>query len=223
VRTDWEVSAINDDDGIPLMPGDEPVPVAISGAVFETGAITKSDDYVMLEDRLVPVWVEFVLSGEPGNPTVSGRIELRERVPQCVALSLTSGDTDREIRQSDLRSIEVNTLVIDLVAALSLGVERHKDDPRLIKLRLPVSEPAGFPTTAARRVVERQRRSPGLREITPELLQRVADVYRANIDHAPTEAVAKTFGVKSRMASTYVQRARAAGYLPPTKQGKKQA
>jgi hypothetical protein len=150
-------------------------------------------------------------------------VELRNGVPQCVALGFKSGDADREIRQSDLRSIELNAFVIDLIAGRSLGIERDKDNPRLVRLRLPVAEPGGFPTNVARRLVERQRRGPGLREITPALLQRVAEVYRANIDHAPTEAVAKTFGVKSRMASTYVQRARAAGYLPPTKQGKKQA
>jgi hypothetical protein len=134
-----------------------------------------------------------------------------------------SGDADREIRQVDLRSIEVNTFVIDLVAALSLGIERHKDDPTLVRFHIGVAEAGGFPTTVARRFVERQRRGPGLRDITPELLQRVAEVYRANIDHATTLAVAKTFGVKSRMASTYVQRARERGYLPPTTQGKKQA
>lgn len=61
------------------------------------------------------------------------------------------------------------------------------------------------------------------RVISGELLRRVAQVYRANIDHAPTRAVAETFGVKPRMASGYVQRARAAGYLPKTTQGKKQA
>ena len=63
----------------------------------------------------------------------------------------------------------------------------------------------------------------GKRKILTDLLRQVADVYRANIDHAPTEAVARTFGVRSRMASGYVQRARERGCLPPTKQGKKQA
>lgn len=51
----------------------------------------------------------------------------------------------------------------------------------------------------------------------------VAEVYRRNINGAPTQAVAKAFGVKSRMASTYVDRARQAGLLPQTKQGKKKA
>jgi hypothetical protein len=64
---------------------------------------------------------------------------------------------------------------------------------------------------------------PAHRAVTPELLKSVAEVYRRNIDRVPTQAVARSFGVKSRMASTYVDRARRAGYLPPTKQGKKKA
>jgi hypothetical protein len=212
------------DDGIPFTPETGPIEFEVGGATIETGGITsRSGHYVMLEDRLVPEWFEFEFSPGPGNPTVSARVELRDGVPQCVALTFISGDTDREIRQSDLRSIELNNLVIDLVAAQSLRIERSKANPNYVALHLSVGEPGGYPTTSARRFIERQRRGPGLREITPELLERVAEVYRANINHAPTEAVAKTFGVKSRMASTYVQRARAAGFLPPTKQGKKRA
>jgi hypothetical protein len=48
-------------------------------------------------------------------------------------------------------------------------------------------------------------------------------VYRQNIDRVPTQAVAKRFGVRPRMASTYVDRARQAGFLPKTKQGMKKA
>ena len=76
---------------------------------------------------------------------------------------------------------------------------------------------------AARKFVDQLRTGPGNRAITPALLESVPDVYRRNIDHAPTQAVARAFGVKSRMASNYVDRARRAGYLPPTKQGKKRA
>ena len=74
-----------------------------------------------------------------------------------------------------------------------------------------------------RELLEELRLDKGKRRVSAGLLEEVADVYRANIDHAPTEAVARTFGVRSRMASNYVQRARERGFLPPTKQGKKQA
>ena len=81
--------------------------------------------------------------------------------------------------------------------------------------------PAAF--YAAQRFIERQRRPQGYRSITPAFLKAVADVYSRNLDGAPTAAVAKAFGVKSRMASGYVDSARKAGYLPPTSQGKKRA
>jgi hypothetical protein len=75
----------------------------------------------------------------------------------------------------------------------------------------------------ARKFVERQRLPRERRATTPEFLRSVAEVYRANIDGAPTKAVAAMFNVKDRMASTYVERARKKGYLPETKQGQKKA
>ena len=61
----------------------------------------------------------------------------------------------------------------------------------------------------------------GRRHVDAELLRQVADVYRANFDRAPAEAVARTFGVKQRMAHEDVRRARERGFLPRTTQGKK--
>lgn|GEM_PF-2193256 len=185
--------------------------------------LTWSGIYLLVEDRLVPEWVNFKFVNGPDMPTNIGRIEIRDGVPQCVKLALIAGPADREIRQTDLRSIEINSLVTDLMAAFSIHVDQA--DPKLTVFRsgLPGADGPGPTFAAARRFMERQRRGPGTRDITPAVLQRVAEVYRANIDRAPTEAVAKAFGVKSRMASTYVQKARERGYLPPTKQGKKQA
>jgi hypothetical protein len=63
----------------------------------------------------------------------------------------------------------------------------------------------------------------GRRHVNAELLRQVAEVYRANFDKAPAEAVARIFGVKQRMAHEYVRRARERGFLRPTTQGKKKA
>jgi hypothetical protein len=80
--------------------------------------------------------------------------------------------------------------------------------PSLFKITPPLA--GGWPQVA-------------LSEKATRALESVADVCRRNIHRAPTQAVARTFGVKPRMASTYVDRARQANYLPPTKQGKKKA
>jgi hypothetical protein len=75
----------------------------------------------------------------------------------------------------------------------------------------------------AAKFIERQRLPREYRVIDDDLLKQVARVYRENIRRAPTKAVAKRFGLKERMASSYVQRARRKGFLPPTKQGQKKA
>jgi hypothetical protein len=187
----------------------------------ENGSVvTISDDYIRIEDRLVPEWVNFKLAHGPGEPQLLGRVEVRDGVPECVVLAFTSGNDGRGLRQSDLRGVQMDSLVIDLVASLSIHVDQTTD-PNKTVFRVGLGD--GGPTASARRFIERRRKGPGLRDLTPELLQRVAEVYRANIGGAPTAAVAKTFGVKSRMASTYVRRARDKGYLPETTQGRKQA
>ena len=73
----------------------------------------------------------------------------------------------------------------------------------------------------AEKFIERQRLPRDYRVLNDDVLRLVAEIYRANIKHAPTQAVAKHFGIKSRMASTYVDRARKRGFLSPTKQGQK--
>jgi hypothetical protein len=79
------------------------------------------------------------------------------------------------------------------------------------KLRAQVAELIGIKETKGQR-----------RRITDEFLQRVADVYLNNSDHAPTYAIATSFGVKHRMAGYYVDKARRRGFLPAvTKQRKK--
>ncbi len=59
--------------------------------------------------------------------------------------------------------------------------------------------------------------------VTPALLARVAEVYRANIDTGTQAAIAAEFDISTPTASDYVMRARKAGYLPPTKPGVKRA
>jgi hypothetical protein len=75
----------------------------------------------------------------------------------------------------------------------------------------------------AAKFTERQRLPRERRMITDSHLRLVAEVYRENLRSGPTKAVGKHFGVANRMASTYVDKARKAGYLPPTKQGQKKA
>jgi transposase len=60
-------------------------------------------------------------------------------------------------------------------------------------------------------------------DITPALLEKVAGIYRANVHGAPIRAVEHHFQISQRMGVEYVSRARKAGLLPATVNGRKQA
>jgi hypothetical protein len=193
-----------------------PREVLVSRIKGEGWRLDVAESYVVVEDYWIPETIEITIGGVDDQPEVCAKVEIRDGAPACTALSFTSREGQREVRQADLRTVEISALVNDLVAGFTFRV-----DPSTREVDMPIVDSDAF--HRARRFIERQRRGPGLRDITPELLERVAEIYRANIDHAPTQAVGRAFNVRSRMASEYVQRARAQGLLPPTKPGKKRA
>jgi len=180
-----------------------------------------SGEYEVISDHWMPAWVEFETAGHDG-PDTYARIELRKGAPRIVHLGWTSKPGQVEIRPRDLRAPYFDfDFLMGLYASLTVRNDRKRKT-----LELPGVTDRDEPNPqyyAALKFIERQRRPEGHRVITPAFLEAVADVYRRNIDHAPTQAVAKAFDVKSRMASTYVDRARKAGLLPQTKQGQKKA
>lgn len=177
----------------------------------------------VIEGREVPTWIELTTSGG-ADPDMRVRVELRDGAPQIVELAWTSKAHQGEIRQKHLRQVDLAKLATDLIVSTMQREHPFLEDP------CPGPEdPSGRveyvrrSKRMAEKFVERQRRPREYRAITDSFLKSVAEVYRANIHGAPTKAVAKYFGVKDRMASTYVDRARKKGYLPPTKQGQKKA
>ena len=180
-----------------------------------------SGEYEVVDDYLVPTWAEFTMHGYNGPDNVA-RIEVRNGVPELVRLEWLSNPHQREIRQRDLRSMEVDGFVTTLFAGLT---RQRSPGSGIVGIATGATEDGDHPPAfyAAQRFVGSLRRPEGYRSITPDLLKTVAEVYRRNIDRAPTQAVGKFFGVKSRMASIYVDRARQAGLLPPTTRGKKKA
>ena len=171
---------------------------------------TKSHSYETIEGGEVPAWVSQRWHGE-GEPDMFVKVAVRDGSPEVVELSFTSQAGQSEIRQKHLRAVDLDGLATQLY---SLEVtDADPENPYEYELAERI----------AKKFIERQRRPRDYRVITDDFLKEVAEVYRENIHHAPTKAVAKRFDVKDRMASTYVDRARRAGFLPPTKQGKKKA
>lgn len=181
-----------------------------------------SVEYVVLEDHWVPCVIEVQsLEDVADDPQVYARVEVSESGPRLVELRFYSVDPDSQgIRQGHLRETEVRATVEDLVAMFTVRVERD-DEGAVLGARSSVDSDRDF--TDHLRFVGRLRAGRTSRDITPQLLERVATVYRANIDRYPTKAVQHHFQVSQRMAAEYVSRARKAGHLPPTKKGKKQA
>jgi hypothetical protein len=175
--------------------------------ISEGVTVRWSGEHELVADLSLPTWLELSVSGTD-NPDFFARIELRDQRPEIVAMSWSSAPGQREIKQKDLRDTQVAEL-LDLYHARTLRVVQ--------------TGPTTFLVGPARRGDVQTLRTPGHRVITDEFLASVADVYRRNIAHAPTQAVARTFGVKPRMASNYVDKARRAGLLPPTEQGRKKA
>ena len=164
--------------------------------------------------RMLPTWVEFELDGHD-EPDFHCRVEIRDKVPRLVELGWRARENQSEIRQKHLRETEVSTVVNAVYGTWVIELrDVWRDKPGM-----------AMPTIGT----EQERKIRGLlydlragrRHVNAELLRQVAEVYRANFDKAPAEAVARTFGVKPRMAHEYVRRARERGFLPPTTQGKK--
>jgi hypothetical protein len=167
-------------------------------------------EQVTLDGVDVPAWVEEHRHGG-GGPDLTIRAAVRDGVPEVVDLRFAVGAGQGEVRQKHLREFDVDRVAVDLYAGV------------LAAIKVDVGEDPTETTRIAQKFIEHQRLPREYRVINSEFLKQVADVYRQNIAHAPTRAVAKEFGVKPRMASTYVDKARKADLLPPTKQGKKLA
>jgi hypothetical protein len=193
---------------------------ALLGQLRPDGALTPLNECEWSPSaRLLPAWVEFELFGRD-QPDFHCRVELRDGVPRLVELGWSARETQGEIRQKHLRAAEVSRIA-NLVYATWVVELRDvwRDKPGTAIANFPGDDEAH-----SRRIEGfLHDLQVGRRHVNTEVLRQVAQVYRANFDRAPTEAVARTFGVKQRMAHEYVRRARERGFLPPTTQGKKRA
>jgi hypothetical protein len=157
----------------------------------------------------------------PDAPHVEVEIEAGEDgALRCRAVHVVSTPQGRDVLGADLRRVSLEALIEAGAAAVGgehvdaelvdemLAVARSGDEE---KLRALLEE-----SRSRRRVIvsaTREARRGARRKVTPDLLRRVVEVYRASPD-APTKAVAEAFGVAHRTGTLYVRHARDAGLLP---------
>lgn len=203
-------------DGEPLFATEGDAPGRIAGRLPDSDGKPLAEGEWSPSVRFLPTWVDFDLYGRD-EPDFYCRVELRGNVPRLVELGYRASEEQAEIRQKHLRATEIADIVNTVYRKWVMEVRDVWRDGPDTAIAIPnIGEQQD---RIIRDLVYDLR--VGRRHVNAELLRQVAEVYRANFDKAPAEAVARTFGVKPRMAHEYVRRARERGFLPPTTQGKK--
>lgn len=177
-----------------------------------------SVEFVVVGDRLIPPRLQAVLPPWDDNIGLSLTIEVRNGAPVCRRLELMTTPSGRDLRASDL-GINLDAVVEMMCAAVALQIVGDTDaQPHIVA--------GGNPQTPFWDETVRQMRQSRIGRpvrLTDERIRQAAEIYRANLDQRPTEAVAAAFGMAHRTAAKYVMEARVRGFLPPTTPGKKQA
>jgi len=181
---------------------------------------------VPLGDRLVPERIDVTFPSTADLPSLAMVIEVRDGVPQCTSLHIDATEGSREVRSLDLSAVRIEDWIEELTALASWKIEPtqgYVPGEGYPTVSRTYGGPAGAAHERAGRTAVRNARRAARRTVTPQLLEAVAKVYRANIDNKPTDAVQVSFAVSYRTAGRYVQLARGAGLLPLTTPGKKEA
>jgi hypothetical protein len=167
------------------------------------------DGYQVLGEAgtLLPRSFEACFPDDGGAPELHLRIEMRGGIPQCRQLLLLSPPGDREIRQSDLRSADVEYFLGIACQMAAVHVTEELEGGGIMVTH--DGRDADLATVA--KSVSQARRNTR-RRITDDKLSEVAEVYRANPSR-PSAAVAEHFRIDRRTARLYAKRARDAGLL----------
>lgn len=174
---------------------------------------------VQLGNRLVPSRIDVTFPSTADKwPGVSFVIEMRQGVPVCTEFTVRAHAEGREVRGLDLRAVKLEEWVENIVAELAV-VSEHTETEGNFKVSGSKLSEVEF---QANRKTVRYARQGARRKITDEMLQQVADIYRAHLADRPVEAVQSAFGTSYRTAARYVELARARALLGPTTPGKAQ-
>jgi hypothetical protein len=138
---------------------------------------------------------------------------MREDGPVCLSVAISATPKGRPVVTADLESLPgLDRKALDAFRALGTAV---LDDEawragRNLGRTYEIFHPDPREVSAA------------LRTRSDVELERVAEVYRANVSTRPVEAV-EALGYSRRTADRRIRAARERGFLPPTTRGKRKA
>jgi len=169
---------------------------------------------------MVPRKVTLTFTGDDDTPDIAAQFEVRDGRPECTEIRLIAKKHGRGLRTADLVTFNVDALAWHAFQGLAQREVGSTDAGYTVwadRWRASEAEARGV----QKDLLEARRRSRGT--VTTAALERVAAVYREHADGHPTKAVEELLGYSARTAARRVERARAAGLLPPTTPGKVQA
>ena len=166
--------------------------------------------------RLIPLNDEFVVPARfvAENDTVSLQIEVDENGPRCRAIEVR-GD---RLTSDDLR-LPLARMLRQVVATAALPAARRGTDAH--RFATVVGQKPRDREFYRQYVADTDRPRRG-KSITDEQLQRVADAYRAAMEHGdpPTQTIAAVMHASRPTAARWVARARERGMLGESLPGK---
>lgn len=186
-----------------LVAGGRKLPWGVADAADAT-------EVVNIDGLWVPNRITVTHSGSLGLPSLRLDLRVVDGVPVCHEVTISSVDDGRGVRPSDILAISVEHWVSATFTALAFtGSESGKGWNRTWRLGSP-------PLAGMFEQITKAQRRKGTRTLTDAKIQRAAEIYRENFHRRdPVQAVAAYFVVANRTASSYINRARKLGYLPP--------
>ncbi len=180
--------------------------------------------------KIPETFIAHLSEDEGGGPDVDFVFEVRSGSVECRAVHITATDDGHEVRVTGLAGIRVQDVLEETVKGLLYAEPKQPQEwpEEWAAAGIPAPSSEGnyiFPLTAwngFQDPVKHVRTARAARKVkmTDELLREVAEVYRANVKHNPTEAVAEHFDREPRTARLYVKRARDKGFLGAAVKGK---
>ena len=183
--------------------GLEVVPMKLIIELDDGGRIEATDmEPVSMGDVFAYRQVTYTHDGDANRPACSIVFEVRNGVPVCANISLGSADGGTHVRAKDLTAVKLDNLRDDVFA--HVGVFVPNPDGGLVHK---------FGPGSFHRDRKRIEHATERRKITPDFLNRVAEIHRDAPEGGRLAAVKAAFKVKERQALRYIAQAREAGLI----------